>query len=71
MRSTTCSASTDCIDCAVGHRRDAQLVLAEIIGDQLPDGGVVVHRKHMRLGRLGGCLELRVMIAWLVTTGAV
>ena len=44
---------------AVGHRGDAQLVLAEVIDDQLPDGGVVVHRKDMRLGRLGGCLELR------------
>ena len=41
---------------AVGYGRNAQLVLPEIIGDQLPDGRVVVDRKHMRhccLGRLG------------------
>jgi hypothetical protein len=29
---------------AVGHRGDAKLVLAEVVHDQLADGGVVVHR---------------------------
>ncbi len=44
---------------AVGDRRDFQLVLAEIVGNELPDHRIVVDDQHMRHCGMRGSLPLR------------